>query len=228
MNLQDTIDTIGRFVNTAIISPNKTYFGDMSDICFGALETEVPGEFGLYQEITNLQRLLSLFEEPSIQLDGPRLLIEGEDSKATFLTSDLGLIKKAGFNIPDQLEKTLASPKVLTVIFDETLVQRVQKAVNTIDNSKLIIDVDGDKVYLVIKDTDVLSSDSNSMTLDVTLKASEIDKDFTIEVNPQVVTRMPKGGFKMQIGYSSRMDEYRLILQQDQLTIVAPTSGVAL
>ena len=223
MLLIDAISTIGKFINTAVISPSETYFGDQSQASFGMVKVSDPAltkEIGLYDEIQNLSRILTLFEGPNIEIEGNNLKIQEEDTEAYFITSDISLIRKGDFDQAGQLQKTLEAPKCLTVTFNDTLINRITKAAGTIDNASLIISSNEGKVSLQLKDIDVLSSDSNSLKIDIS-SISEANKEFNVELDPSIANRMPKGGFELQLAFSERVGSYRAVFKQEQLIVVA-------
>ena len=228
MLLIDAIGTISKFINTAVISPRETYFGDMSQAYFGMIKLTDPAlttEIGLYDEINNLSRMLSLFEDPEIQIEGSKLKIQEDDTEAYFITSDISLIRKGDFDQSEQLKRTLEAPKCLTVNFTDSLINRLSKAAGSIDNAALIIASQGGKVTLSLKDIDILSSDSNSFTIDIT-EIADANREFQVKLDPSVVNRMPKGGFELELTFSERVGSYRAVFKQEQLLVVAACNKV--
>lgn len=229
MDLLKAISIISRFTNTAIISPNRTFFSDNSLAFFGSIKTNTPAEVGFYDELANFQRMLSIFEDPAITVEGAKIKIESDEATAYFLTSDTSLIRRTDFDLEAQLSRTLEAPKLVEINFSEDLVDRIKQATNTIDNSKVILVSTEGSIKVQVKDVDMLASDSNSIVINVPQSShSEPDKEFQIVVEPTIFGKMPKGGFKAGVAYSSRMNTYRVVCSasvetEDDLVVVVPT-----
>lgn len=229
MDLLNAISIISRFTNTAVVSPGTTYFSDSSLSFFGAIKTDVPAEVGFYDELSNFQRMLTIFEEPSIDVEGSKIKIESSDATAYFLTSDVSLIRRTDFNLAEQLQRSIEAPSVVEIEFDELMVERIKQATQTIDNSKVILISTENQIKVQIKDIDILASDSNSIVINVpNARHSDPEKEFQIIVQPTAFSKMPKGGFRMKIAYSARMNTYRAICKttvetEDDLIVVIPT-----
>lgn len=229
MDLLSAISIISRFTNTAIISPNQTFFSDNSLAFFGSIKTNAPAEVGFYDELANFQRMLSIFEDPTIEIEGSKIKIESDEATAYFLTSDTSLIRRTDFDLEAQLNRTMEAPKLVEIQFDETLVDRIKQATNTIENSKVILISTEGRIKVQVKDVDMLASDSNSIVINVPNSAhSEPDKEFQIVVEPTIFGKMPKGGFKAGVAYSSRMNTYRVVCAanvetENDLVVVVPT-----
>lgn len=221
-NLPNALDTIGKFTNSAVISPRTSYFADDTLTFFGSMITQdIQQEFGLYNEIAAFNRILSLFDDPDFVMNGHRILIEQDGQRASFVTSDISLIRAGQeFDLREQVEKTIQAPVVLTIDLSRELVERMKVATSIIDNASLVLQCDGTSVTLTIKDTDILNSDTHSLTLDVTPQASNIDKTIDVEIDPTLFIKMPKGGFKLDMVYSARVGTYRALLTQEDLRVV--------
>lgn len=228
MNLKDAIGTISKFTNTAIISPEDTYFGGMGQSFFGLVKVHDPKltkEIGLYDEINNLGRMLVLFEDPEIEIEGNNLKIFEKDTEAYFITSDISLIRKDEFDNAEQLERTLSVPKCFHAPVSDELIQRLSKAAGSIDNASLIITANDGAVHLTLKDIDILSSNSNSLKIDIT-EISTVQKDFNVELDAGIANRLPKGGFELELVYSERVGTYRAIFKQEEVTVVVSCTAI--
>lgn len=232
MDLLKAISIISRFTNTAIISPNQTFFSDNSLAFFGSIKTNTPAEVGFYDELANFQRMLSIFEDPTITVEGDKgakIKIESDEATAYFLTSDTSLIRRTDFDLEAQLSRTLEAPKLVEINFSEDLVDRIKQATNTIDNSKVILISTEGSIKVQVKDVDMLASDSNSIVINVPQSAhTNPDKEFQIVVEPTIFGKMPKGGFKAGVAYSSRMNTYRVVCvssveTEEDLVVIVPT-----
>lgn len=220
MSLPQAIQIIGRFTDTAVLSPGKSYFADDSLTFIGSLDTDIEKEVGLYKEIANFARILNLFDDPAISIEGTKIRLEDADSKAYFLSSDISLIRRADFDNAAEVEKTLNALSVVELDFDEALISKIKAASASIDNSSLILKSQGGKVYSIIKDVDILASDSHSMTIEVTSKVTKNEMEFCIELDPSICARMPRGGFKIKVAYSTRVGSFRVIFNQGSLNVI--------
>lgn len=229
MNLINAIQTIGRFTNTAVISPETTFFSDNTYTVFGVItvDGDVSETFGLYDNIASLQRILSLFEDPKISIVDSKLEISDEDSNSTayFLTSDTSLINRKDFDFKTQLERTLEAPQAISIDFTDDLTSKIRLAAGTIDLSRIVLTSKDNKVTITVKDTDMLSSDSNSFNIDITSKSNDIEKEFAIVMDPTIFSKMPKGDFTLDLFFSSRTGTYRAVFKAGELIVVTPTNN---
>lgn len=225
MNLAQSIQIIGRFTDTAILSPEISYFTDESKTFIGSLKTDISSQVGFYKEIPNFSRILNLFESPEINIEGTKIKIEEEDSVAYFLSSDTSIIRaNSDLNAEEEVNKTLAASPILSIEFDEILIQKLKSASASIDNSRLLIEAKDGKISLIIKDIDVLASDSHSFKIDVSVKStgSLETLDFVTALDSSITSRMPKGSFVLDVAYSTRVGTYRAVVKQGDLVIVMP------
>lgn len=226
MNIANASQIIGRFTDTAVFSPGTSYFTDKTSTVIGSLETpDIPSPVAFYQEIANFSKILNLFDEPDIEIVGSKIKLSENDSHAYFLSSDISLVNPS-IDIKEQMAKSLAAEKVLVVEFDEILISKLKNTVACIPNASLIVTSKDKRVSLTIKDTGMLSSESHSYSIDITSKVEMAEMDFQIEMDPTIVSKMPKGSFKLQVAYSTRKGSFRALFKQGPLNIVMATNVV--
>lgn len=219
--------TLTKFTDTVVMSPQQTFFSDGSGSFFGLLETpEVPEEFGLYKDLANLNRVLSIFDNPNITLADGFLKITHDQSaqNAKFMTSDLSLIQRGEFDLAGQIERTQQLPKVLKAVIETNMVNKIKTAAGIIEGSKILLKSLSGNFTIIVKDTDFLSSDSDSISFP--LDPAEQDKDFQIEMDPQILMMMPKGDILLEVYYNEKFGAYRAVLSQEGLKVVVPTEVV--
>lgn len=226
MNLANASQIVGRFTDTAIFSPGTTYFTDKTSTIIGSLETpDIPSQVAFFQEIANFSKILNLFDEPNIQIEGTKIRIAEGDSHAYFLSSDASLVM-ANIDIKEQMAKSLEAEKVLTIDIEEALINKLKNTANCIPNSSLIVKSKDGKVSLTVKDVSILSSESHSYSTDITSKVEKVNMDFEIEMDPTITSRMPKGPFRLEVAYSTRKGTFRAIFRQGPLNIAMATNVI--
>lgn len=224
MDLINAAQIINRFTDSAVISPEVTYFADTSATFIGSLKTEVSSSVAFYQAIPGFLKILSMFENPDLDIQGTKIKIEEGDSKAYFLSSDASLVRHT-IDPKVHLEKSLDSNLVFAIEMEESLIRRIKNANSCIHNSSLVIKSLDSKVYFIIKDIDVLSSESHSLTIEVTDKMEMVGTDFEIGLDASIVSRMP-GNFRLEVRQSPRTGSFRTIFQREGLTVVGAANAV--
>lgn len=227
MNFLETVNTVSKFTDTAIIAPVETYFTDSSQSFFARVMSETPqnSEIGFYDNISNFLRVVGLFSEPQIEINQDVLHIsensEDHTGSANFVSSDTRLIRNTiTTDIPQIIERTLSVEPTLTVKVTKPLVQRIKSATSAIANSKLIIHSRDGKIEFVIKDVDVLMSSSNTYKFEVEGAST---KDCTVALDAGFFNKMASE-FDLKLVFSPKASTFRAILQEPELTVVIPTA----
>lgn len=230
MNFLDSVALVGRFAETAIFEPNETFFTDPALTFFAKVKSQTPNnaEIGVYENISNLLRVASLFENPEIELDGEILKIKEQDgglhSSAKFVTSDTRLIRNLQtMDIKKAVEQTIQATPTMIVEVDRSIIARIKSSVAAIPNSKVIIHSRNGVIEFIVKDVDVLMSTSNSYRFKV---EGESYKDCTITLDASFFSKMP-GAFELSLAFSEKASTFRAILKDENLVVVIPTAHTA-
>lgn len=230
MNFLDAVQTVNRFTETAIFEPNETFFTDPAMGFFARVKSETPSNqtIGLYENISNLLRVTSLFEQPEIRVDENILRIletsENHEGSASFVTSDVRLIRNLQtVDIKRAVAQTLEVEPTLKAKIDRKIISRIKTATNAIPNSKVIVNARGDYIEFIIKDVDVLMSSSNSYRFKIEGTSS---KDCSVVLDAGFFSKMP-GEFDLSLVFSNKASTFRAILQDPELVVVIPTAHTA-
>lgn len=226
MNFLDSLSVIGRFTETAIVKPSKTYFTDSNLSFFGSVDSETPDnrDIGFYDNISNFQRVISLFEDPEISLDQETLKIKDSTGNASFVTSDIRLIQNLqNADIELAVKQTLDTPSSISVRITKDIINRIKTASAAIANSKVVIHTRGDDIYFIVKDVDVLMSSSNSYKFKVEGGSA---KDCSVVLDASFFGKMG-GEFDLSLVFSQKASTFRAILKSEEVTVVIPTAHTA-
>ena len=226
MNFLESLNVIGRFTETAIVKDGKTYFTDASKTFFGMVESETPNQkdVGFYDNISNFQRVISLFEEPEITLDDATLKIKDATGDAKFVTSDIRLIQNLqDIDIERAVTQTLAVSPTLSATITKDTINRIKTASTAIANSKVVIHSRNGEIEFIVKDVDVLMSSSNSYKFKI---QGESSKDCSVVVDASFFGKLGNE-FNLSLVFSEKASTFRAILQSEEATIVIPTAHTA-
>lgn len=227
MNFLDSLGVISRFTETAIVAPDQTFFTDSAMSFFGCVKSSTPDskEIGFYENISNFQRVISLFEEPEITLNDSTLKVKDPTGDASFVTSDIRLIKNLQtVDIQRAVEQTIAVPSSLQVKITKDIINRIKTASAAIPNSKVVIVSRNGEIEFIVKDVDVLMSTSNSYKFKV---QGESSKDCAVVVDSSFFGKMG-GEFDLSLVFSQKASTFRAILESEEVTIVIPTAHTAI
>lgn len=226
MDFLKSLEVIGRFTETAIVTPNKTYFTDQSMNFFACAETQTPDnkEIGFYENISNFQRVLSLFNEPEIGLEGETLKIKDSTGNASFVTSDTRLIRNLQTaDVQKAVEQTISVQPTLTAKITKDIINRIKTASAAIANSKVVIHARGNDIQFIVKDVDVLMSSSNSYKFKI---EGESTKDCSVVVDASFFGKLGNE-FDLSLVFSEKASTFRAILKSEEVTVVIPTAHTA-
>lgn len=226
MEFLKALDVVGRFTDTAIMTPEKTYFTDSSSSFFGCVPSETPDskEIGFYENISNFQRVISLFQDPEITLQNETLKIKDTTGDAKFVTSDVRLIRNLQtMDIQRAVDQTITVEPTLNVTVDKSIIQRIRTATAAITNSKVVIVSRNGEIEFVVKDVDVLMSTSNTYKFKVQGTST---KDCSVVLDAGFFAKMG-GEFNLKLVFSSKASTFRAILENEEATIVIPTAHTA-
>lgn len=226
MQFLETINTISKFTETAVVSPNKTYFTDSSMQFFGCVDSSTPGdsEVGFYENISNFMRVLSLFDNPEITKDGETLKIQDDSANAKFVTSDIRLIRNMQTtDIQKVIEQTTSVEPTLQCKITKDVIQRIRTANAAILNSKVVVHSRNGSVEFIVKDVDVLMSSSNSYRFKIDGVST---KDCSVVLDAGFFGKMGSE-FDLKLVFSNKASTFRAILANDTTTIVIPTAHTA-
>lgn len=226
MEFLKALEIVGRFTDTAIMTPGKTYFTDNSSSFFGCVPSETPNsqEIGFYENISNFQRVISLFESPEISITGETIKVKDATGDAKFVTSDVRLIRNLqSMDVQRAVEQTTAVEPTLEAKLDKSIIQRIRTASAAITNSKLVIVSRNGEIEFVIKDVDVLMSTSNTYKFKVQGTST---KDCSVVLDAGFFAKMG-GEFDLKLVFSTKASTFRAILQNEEATIVIPTAHTA-
>ena len=226
MNLIQALQIIGKLTDSVILTPEASYFTDDAHTFFAEIKCQVPSKVGFYKEIANFNKMAALFVEPNININGHSItLTEGSDS-AQFVGSDVSIIEASMTTeqMKGEVLKTLGAPSVCAIEIDEHLLNRIKSASSIIENSSLILNAEvGGDIRACIKDTDILSAESHSVNLKL---EGETTKDFNIEIDASIFSKLPKGDIKLEIKYSERTGNHRVMILHDWITAVIASANV--
>lgn len=226
MEFLKALEIVGRFTDTAIMTPEKTYFTDNSSSFFGCVPSETPNsqEIGFYENISNFQRVISLFESPEISITGETIKVKDTTGDAKFVTSDVRLIRNLqSMDVQRAVEQTIAVEPTLEAKLDKSIIQRIRTASAAITNSKVVIVSRNGEIEFVIKDVDVLMSTSNTYKFKVQGTST---KDCSVVLDAGFFAKMG-GEFDLKLVFSTKASTFRAILQNEEATIVIPTAHTA-
>lgn len=226
MNFLESLNVIGRFTETAIVKNGKTYFTDSANSFFGVVDSETPNqkEVGFYDNISNFQRVISLFEEPEITLENETLKIKDATGDAKFVTSDIRLIQNLQtIDIERAVTQTLSANSTLNATITKDIINRIKTASAAIANSKVVIHSRNGEIEFIVKDVDVLMSSSNSYKFKI---EGESTKDCSVVVDASFFGKLGNE-FNLSLVFSEKASTFRAILQSDEATIVIPTAHTA-
>lgn len=230
MNFLETIGIVGRFTETAIFEPNNTYFTDAGMSFFGQAKSQTPNDaaIGIYENISNLLRVTSLFENPEVELDRETLKIhensENHSGSAKFVTSDIQLIRNMQkMDIQKVIEQTVSVEPTMRVSVDKSIISRIRSASAAIPNSKVVIYSRNGEIEFIIKDVDGLMTTSNTYRFKVQGTST---KDCGVTLDSSFFNKMP-GNFELSLAFSEKASTFRAILKDENLTVVIPTAHTA-
>ena len=226
MNFLESLNVIGRFTETAIVKNGKTYFTDSANSFFGCVDSETPSEkeVGFYENISNFQRVISLFEEPEITLENETLKIKHATGDAKFVTSDIRLIQNLQtIDIERAVTQTLSANSTLNATITKDTINRIKTASAAIANSKVVIHSRNGEIEFIVKDVDVLMSSSNSYKFKI---QGESSKDCSVVVDASFFGKLGNE-FNLSLVFSEKASTFRAILQSEEATIVIPTAHTA-
>lgn len=226
MQFLPAVQTIGRFTETAIITPGTTYFTDSAVSFFGAVKSETPDnkEVGFYENISNFQRVISLFEDPEIELHGETLKIEDATGNANFVTSDVRLIRNMQtIDAERAVNQTIAVEPTLTAKISRDIIQRIKTASSAIVNSKVVIHSRNGEIEFIVKDVDMLMSSSNQYKFKIEGTST---KDCSVVLDSSFFSKLGSE-FDLSLVFSEKASTFRAILKNEEATIVIPTAHTA-
>lgn len=226
MQFLDAVQVIGRFTETAIITPNETYFTDANTAFFGCVKSQTPNnqEIGFYENISNFLRVTSLFNEPEVALTEETLKIKDETGNANFVTSDVRLIRNLQtVDAQRAVEQTIAVQPTLTASISKDITGRIRTASGAIPNSKVVIYSRDGNIEFIVKDVDVLMSTSNSYRFKVDGTST---KDCGVVLDASFFAKLG-GEFELSLVFSEKASTFRAILKNEDVTIVIPTAHTA-
>lgn len=230
MNFLDSVNLISRFTDTAVVSPGVTYFSDSGTSFFAKINTETPSsqDIGFYENISNFLRVVGLFNNPEITMENEMIHIsensEDHTGSAKFITSNISLIRNMqSTDFARAIEKTLEAGTTLNVHIDKSMIQRIKNSSSAIPNSKVIVCSRDGKIEFIVKDVDVLMSDSNAYRFKIPGVST---KDCAVAIDSSFFARMP-GEFDLSLAFSNQASTFRAILKDDDITVVIPTAHTA-
>lgn len=231
MNFLESAEIVGRFTDTAIFNNGKTFFTDNAMSFFAAVDSQIPSEneIGVYENISNLLRVASLFDAPEIEMQNEAIFIketaDGRTGKAKFVTSDVRLIRNLQtVDIEKTVQQTTSVEPTMRLQIDRSIISRIKTGLSAIPNSKLVIKSVNGEIEFIIKDIDVLMSTSNMYKFGVN---GESTKDCCITLDANFLTKMP-GAHELKLAFSEKASTFRAILEDENLTVVIPTAHTTL
>lgn len=213
------------FTNTALVQKSETYFTDSALSFFGKLKFDSISDedVGFYENISDFQRILSLFENPTIEKTENVLNLSEDGISAKFVTSDVRLISQQ--QNPEQIktaiEKTLEVQTAIQFEISETTFAQIKKALSAIPNARIVIKTDENLVKLIVKPTDVFQSVTNSVTLKI---PAVVNRPCSIEMQADNFVKMPSKSFNVDLKFSEKSALFRCVLQDANCTLVIPTA----
>lgn len=226
MQFLDSVRVIGRFTETAIVTPDETYFTDSGLSFFGRVKSQTPNnqEIGFYENISNFERVISLFNDPEVTLNDDTLKIRDETGNASFVTSDVRLIRNLQTTDAKRaVEQTIAVEPTLKANIGKDIISRIRTASSAIPNSKVVIYSRDGNIEFIVKDVDILMSTSNQYRFKIEGTST---KDCGVVLDASFFAKLG-GDFELSLVFSEKASTFRAILQNEEVTIVIPTAHTA-
>lgn len=152
----------------------KTMTPSKSVLAEAELPFKFEKEFGIY-DLPKFLALLSLFDDPNIELDSTEAIISEGDTKATYMFCDKELIKHP----PKDKSISMSNPEVSFQLSKDTF-SHLKKSAAVLGVPHFVVSGDGEKISITVKDMNVTSKDKLSKTVGET--SLEFEYIFDIDV----------------------------------------------
>ncbi len=220
-DVREILKALVNINNSSIIAPTMTGADEFKSIIFKAnlhkIDSELK-EFGIF-DTSSFLNALDLLEEPTIELQGNKIVATDINSKMEFITSEISSLDYIQVK-ESNIDTTVAIDSVLEFAFDSDMLSKIKKASGVFKNfDTLYFNKEDDKVQLSIGLNNSFSKTNNSFTLDIESTLST-DNNFSIALPLYSILKLPNMGYNLKVKYNEKRDAYRIVLDNEILTFV--------
>lgn len=220
-NVQQVLKSLNSITNSGIIKyPRTVLVSDaqdiMVDINISELDSDSFEPIHLMDKMSEFLNLLSMFEDPEIELTEKEMNIKEGSKRSSFLFDNpvlMGIYNKDSV----QFDRTEEVPDV--AVFDLTVedFKDINKATSVFkDLEEIIIKAQDSDTEIILGSTNSFNARSNTYSIE---KPGTSSKEFEVKVPVQNFKMLPVSNYKFLVKYNSARDAYRILLKNDDIDL---------
>lgn len=188
----------------------------MVRVNLGALDSDEFPKIHLMNNISEFLSLMSMFDEPSVDINEKEIKLTENGKNSTFLFDNPVLMQSFDKDT-GQFERTKEVPDVSVFTLTPDDFKDISKASSVFkDLEEVIIRAQDGDTELVLGNTSSFNARSNTYSID---KPQTSQKEFEVKIPIQNFKMLPVSEYSVHVKYNSARDAYRVFLKNDTINL---------
>jgi len=169
-------------------------------------------KFGIFN-LSELLSILGVVENASVELKDGIITISNETSSIKYFTTNIDLLSQTFSANPRIPENIKAAPTAMLFTLEASVLDKLKKTSTLMKLEQLVIENDGDKIYLTITGSNKDSSNNYKVRIDNIIN----EGNHKIVLDMENIKKIPAGEYEVKVAKNAKTGSYITIFMSKDI-----------